>query len=193
MFNRLFKTTAFSALMALMVSPASASDLAPYWSSEHWDVQKDVESKTCSLWRTFEKKATGETHTFNVTYSAVDKRVNVVFVDPDTTSLPDEGEVKLKVIFFASGSSEVDDGWGERTFKYSKLEQGHIFISAYTGLDNVRDMLSDLSKSKSIGFFTDRDVIVTAFPLDESTPAIAQMKRCSFAIAGLRSDDPFLQ
>ena len=60
---------------------------------------------------------------------------------------------------------------------------------------NARDMLRDIARNDIIAFSIDEKAsrLVGSFALDGSAAAVAALRQCSFEVAGLNPDDPFLR
>ena len=171
--------------------PAQADDLKPYYENANFSVQRSDEDGDCVMSAMFEHKQDGAT-CFGVLYDAKDKSVTLGITSTIPTSLPDEGKVDLDIGFLDNGPIKYDDGWGARSFSYSKEDGEYMFVTSFTGSGPVGDILKDLAQSRVIAFFYN-EKIFTALPLKGSSEAVQKLKDCAFEAAGLNRRDPFAQ
>ena len=155
-----------------------------------WDIIPDEEKQACNMFSLYTYRKSGEIAAFLITYSAKDKVASITFSNPYATSIKDETELELLMVF--TSPNKLDDAWGNRNFFVLVDEKtGHrYFNSGWYDLE----LLSDITKSTYIAFFIpDSEELVSSFKLDGSARAIVELKKCAFEVAGLNPNDPFLK
>lgn len=182
-------------MLAMMNAAVPARADETFWESSVWSVETATNDNGpyCLALRLMSRKVDGADRSLAVIYQAQIHSAGLAFTTDTTTSLPSEGDVDLKLFFSAAGRNDVDDGWGTRSFHYTRGETGYNFMAVFEGAENARQLLDDIAAYSTLGMFTQRDVVVYASPLDGSAQAMTQLRRCAFQVAGLNPEDPFLQ
>jgi hypothetical protein len=122
-------------------------------------------------------------------YDAGKKRVDFSLSSEVTTSLPAEGSVDLKLVFVTDNS--YDSSWGALSFDYFEEEGVWRFTHTFYGAEATR-ILDKSARSTHVALDHKGDPF-TGAKLSNSAVAIAEMRRCAFAEAGLNPKDPFAQ
>jgi TonB family protein len=153
-------------------------------------VFQQAENDECRALTSFKSQEYGQ-EVFAASYSVRENRVVLTFTSNLTTSLPERGEVDVELVFLENGSEDYDDGWSDRTTSYSRDDKGRYYFNmGFSGSENAKQILEDLAKSVTIGFFYE-DKMITGFPLKGSAKAVSALEACAFAIADLNPRDPF--
>jgi hypothetical protein len=182
--------------LALCVSTPAWSDegskATVYWKSDHWTVLRD-EGVSCTALKGVVRVSSGTEMAFAVSYDAKDPYVALMFITPEPTSLPKEGEAKLQLTFLNNDGKSTDDGWGSRDFSYEKVASGYLFNGMFTGRENTEQLLGDIARGSHVVLMTERNVPIVASPLDGSAAMVEKLRACSIGLFGLNPDDPFLK
>jgi hypothetical protein len=181
------KSMALTALA--LAQPALAQDAPFYWKGDRWYVSVADEDQCAAISKSIHIE-NGDMYLF-IMYNAEEKKVGLNFTSKVTKSLPNNGSIDLKLVFVNAKTVEIDEGWGERTFYYNRLDNGDtMFVTEFGGSKNVEDILDDMAKNTHVVLEFNGDEF-TGAQLDESALAIEKLRSCSFEIAGLDRRDPF--
>lgn len=157
-------------LAVLVAVPAHAQDAKVFHASETWPVH--VSGRACTLVQAM--PAAGST--LSVSYDGAE--VILTSTNELEEPLPSSGEVDLKIVFLDNGDLDFDDGWGSREFTYDADAGQYRFSTRFAGEKNVRQILSDLAGSKTIGLLQGSDVVVD-YALAGIAGSIARLRDCA--------------
>jgi type 1 fimbria pilin len=163
------KLLPFAVLLAV---PAQAQDAQVYYASDTWPVH--ASGRTCTMMQA----ASSADGRLSVSYDGTE--VTLATTNTLESELPDSGKVSFAIVFLDNGASdlEFDDGWGSREFTYSRDDGDYHFSARFAGENNVRQILSDLANSKTIGLLQ-RGKAVMAYDLADVGGSIARLRECA--------------
>lgn len=175
----------FAALIGatLLVAPAAAREPVKVG---NWDVTAFESGCVASNW--YMEHNSKKASMLTIGYNSKAKTSVLSFTNSKATSLTDGTKIQLE-IFLVNPDGKSDDGWGNKEFTASIIEDGPIHFTS-AGLD--KEILDDVTKAKMLAFFVDQ-TLVSSFNLNGSAAAIAELRKCAFEVAGLNPDDPFLK
>ena len=159
-------------LAVLLAVPAQAQEAQVYHASDTWPVH--VTGGTCTLVQAM--PAAGST--LSIGYDGTE--VTVTSTNELEEPFPPSGKVALAIVFLDNGNSDIafDDGWGSREFTYDSADGLYRFSTRFAGEKNVRQILSDLAGSKTIGLLQNRQTVV-AYDLAGISGSLARLRGCA--------------
>ncbi|MBN9506937.1 MAG: hypothetical protein J0I69_13010 [Altererythrobacter sp.] len=164
----------FVPLLALLAVPAAAQNAQVYYASNAWPVQ--VSGQACSMANAMPGEAS------NPLTLAYDARSGEVSLSVETTDivsgLADTGTLDLAIVLLDNGKTKHDDGWGWRSFGYTRQGDVTRFTAHFAGERNVRQLLTDLSSSKHIGLLY-RGEVIASTELASIAPSIDKLRECA--------------
>lgn len=149
---------------------AQAQDAQVYYASDSWPVH--AAGRTCTL----TQAAADAGSALSVSFDGAE--VTLTTTNALESALPASGKVQLAIVFLDNGSTEYDDGWGSREFTYSSNNGVYRFSSRFAGERNVRQLLTDLASSKTLGFLQ-RGQAVVSYDLDDLARSVAHLRDCA--------------
>lgn len=141
----------------------------------------------CFARSSYTERHTGKDSNLSIAYNAKTKLTLVSFTNTKATSIADGTALNLD-IFLSLPNGRYDDGWGSKKFNVTVEDDARVFTSETL----TTELLDDFAKANTIGFFTGK-TLVSSFGLDGSAKAIAELRKCSFEVAGMNPLDPFLR
>ena len=162
------KLLPFAVLLAV---PAQAQDAQVYYASESWPVH--VSGRTCTM-----QGLPGADGVLSVSYDGAE--VTLTTISELASELPAAGKVKLAIVFLDNEDSDIefDDGWGSREFTYAQEGDTYRFSTRFSGENNVRQILTDLASSKTIGLLQRRQTVV-AYDLAGIATSVERLRDCA--------------
>lgn len=159
------------ALVALVAAPAAAQEATVYYASDTWPVT--AAGRTCTM-----AFAGPETvaDPFSVSYDG--REVALTTTNEVAGTLPASGTLDLAIVFLDNGRTAYDDGWGTRSFAYSRDNGKARFTARFAGERNVRQMLADLENSNHIGFLHRGKAVMSA-DLADARRSLARLRECA--------------
>lgn len=160
-------------LAALVAVPAAAQvdpNAEVYHASDTWPVH--VTGAACTV--TQARSETGGI--LSVSYDG--SLVTLTSTNALETPLPSSGKADLAIVFLDNGSTRYDDGWGSREFTYRQQDGVYHFSTRFAGETNVRQILSDLAASRTVGLLQGRQVVVD-YDLDGLAAALRRLDECA--------------
>ncbi|KRA83148.1 hypothetical protein [Altererythrobacter sp. Root672] len=158
------------ALSALLVSASAAHAQAGPWPVHTTD-------GSCSMRQTFTHPEFGST-TMEVSYDASRQLVTLATTNSIDTTLPGSGSLDWLIVFLDNNGEKFDDAWGSRQLSYTREGQAYRFTTSFSGERNVRQILADLSASRSVGFM-DKGKLVVAYDLGGVRNAVSRLSTCA--------------
>lgn len=163
---------------ALLAAPAAAQDAETYYASPTWPVQRSAGG--CTMVRT------GSPETgfgvLRVGYDAVRDEVTLSTSEQVESSPSGSGTLAMQIVFVDNGETKYDDGWGSRSFAFSRDGDRFRVTSAFSGTKNVTQILADLTHSRRLGFLRDGEVLFD-HDLAGAGPSIARLRACATSLA----------
>lgn len=164
----------FLLLATLVAGPAAAQagsrDAQVFYASDTWPVHAAGASCTVS------QAQPGPGGTLSVSYDGT--QVALTSSNEVESPLPGSGKAKLDIVFLDNGSTRYDDGWSEREFTYRQEGAAYHFTTRFAGERNVRQILADLSASRTVGLLQDGQLVVD-YDLAGLSPSIARLADCA--------------
>jgi hypothetical protein len=161
-------------LLALLAVPAAAQDAQVYYASNAWPVQ--ASGQICSAVNATVGEASNP---LTLTYDAASGEVALTVESSDISSgLSDSGSLDLALVFLDNGKVKHDDGWGLRSFTYSRQGEATRFTSRFAGERNVRQIFADIAGSKHIGLLY-RGQVIASTELASIAPSIDKLRECA--------------
>jgi len=159
-------------LAALLAVPASAQDAQVFYASNSWPVH--TSSRTCTLVQAVSDGG----NALSVSYDGAE--VTLTTTNRIETALPASGEVSFAIVFLDNGNGDIafDDGWGSREFVYARGDGDYRFSTRFAGERNVRQFLTDLASSRTIGFLQ-RGRPVISYELGDVGNSVARLRECA--------------
>ena len=157
-------------LAALLAVPAYAQDGQVYYASANWPVH--AAGGTCTLVQGVPE----EGNVLSVGYDGSD--LTLTSTSTLASALPAAGKVNLTIVFLDNGDLDYDEGWGTREFAYAKVGEAYRFSTRIAGEKNVRQFLTDLAASRTIGLLQDDEAVV-AYELSGVSASVAQLRQCA--------------
>jgi hypothetical protein len=159
-------------LAAVLAVPAQAQDAQVYYASDTWPVH--AAGRTCTLVQTGADAASA----LSVSYDGAE--VTLISINTLESELPASGKVSLAIVFLDNGNGDIayDDGWGSREFAYAREGDAYRFSTRFAGEKNVRQFLTDLANSKSLGLLQRREAVV-AYDLGDIGRSVARLRDCA--------------
>ncbi|MBT2133515.1 hypothetical protein KK137_04125 [Croceibacterium sp. LX-88] len=148
---------------------------AAYAQTGPWPLHAD--NGACSIRQTFSHPEFGST-TLEVSYDAAHQLVTLATTNSVATALPGTGSVAWSIVFLDNGGEKYDDAWGSRQLSYKRDGEAYRFTTGFSGERNVRQILADLSASRSLGFM-DKDKLVVGYDLNGVRSAVARLSSCA--------------
>jgi len=159
------------ALLALVAAPAAAQEASVYYASDTWPVT--ASGRTCTM-----AYAGSEAVADPLSVSYDGREVALATTNEVADSLPDSGAIDLAIVFLDNGRTAYDDGWGTRSFAFSRDNGKARFTARFTGERNVRQMLADLENSAHIGFLHRGKAVMSA-ELAGAGRSLARLRECA--------------
>ena len=152
--------------------PAQAQDAQVFYASDTWPVH--ASGRTCTLVQAGADAASA----LSVSYDGAD--VTLTSTNTLESELPASGKVDLAIVFLDNGNGDIafDDGWGSREFAYAREGDAWRFSTRFTGERNVRQFLTDLASSKTLGLLQRREAVV-AYDLGDIGRSRARLRDCA--------------
>ena len=164
----------FVPLFALLAVPAAAQDAQVYYASNAWPVQ--ASGHACSM---VNAVATEANNPLTLTYDAASGEVVLTVESSDISSgLDNNGTLDLAIVFLDNGRVKHDDGWGQRSFSYTRQGEVTRFTARFAGERNVRQIFADLAASRHIGLLY-RGQVISSTELARAAPSIDQLGECA--------------
>jgi hypothetical protein len=161
-------------LLALLAVPAAAQDAQVFYASNAWPVQ--AAGQVCS---TANATAGDASNPLTLSYDAASGEVMLTVETSDISSgLDNSGSLDLAMVFLDNGRVKHDDGWGQRSFTYTRQGEATRFTSRFAGERNVRQILADIAGSKHIGLLY-RGQLVASTDLASIAPSIDKLRECA--------------
>ncbi len=159
-------------LAVLIAVPAQAQDAQVYYASDTWPVH--ASGHTCTLTQAGAEPASA----LSVSYDGAE--VALTSTNTLESDLPAAGKVDLAIVFLenSNGGIAFDDGWGSREFAYARDGDAWHFSARFTGERNVRQFLTDLASSKTLGLLQRREVVVS-YDLADISRSVARLRDCA--------------
>jgi len=159
-------------LAALLAVPAHAQDGQVYYASNSWPV--NAAGRTCTM----VQAAPEDGNVLSVSYDGAE--LTLTSTSTLESALPAAGKVTLVIVFLdnRNGDLDFDEGWGAREFTYTRDGAAYRFSTRIPGEKNVRQFLTDLASSRTIGLLQGDDAVV-AYELKGISPSIAQLRACA--------------
>ena len=159
----------------LLLLAVALTIAAPAQAQTLWPVR--TADGTCSMSQTFESADFGR-NTLRVSYDASRQEVTLTSINPMAEQLPGNGEIVWTIVFLDNGNLEYDEGWAARAFTYARDGDRYSFSTAFSGENNVRQILADLGASSSVGFMR-QGKLVTAYELVGAGPSVEKLSDCA--------------
>jgi hypothetical protein len=139
-----------------------------------WPVQ--ASGSACSM----VNAAAGEAgNPLTVTYDSASGDVILTIETSDIASgLNDSGSLELAMVFLDNGELKHDDGWGARSFGYTREGEVTRFTTRFAGERPVRQILADLAASKHVGLLY-RGQVVSSTNLAGAASSIGELRACA--------------
>lgn len=157
-------------LAALLAVPAHAQDGQVYYASADWPVH--VAGRTCTLVQGVPE----EGNVLSVSYDGAE--LTLTSTSTLESALPAAGKVTLTIVFLDNGRLDFDEGWGAREFAYARDGAAYRFSTRIPGEKNVRQFLTDLASSRTIGLLQGDEAMV-AYELKGISASVAQLRACA--------------
>lgn len=180
----------FAMALAILAQPTGESDVdiridndrTLEWSNGPWRVFPYPEEQSCDLGYS---SPNGEYWT--VAYSPRLKAVRLLITNKKATSVEAGRDVRLSILFMRN--SKLSAEWPQTTFETHVVRgDERAFVSEPLALE----FLDEFAKADFVGVITDKAAVAGA-SLSGSADAVAKLRNCGFAAAGLNVDDPFLK
>ena len=159
-------------LAALLAVPAQAQDGQVFYASDTWPVH--ASAGTCTL----VQAGAAADSALSVSYDGAE--VTLTTTNTLESALPAAGKVSLAIVFLDNGDVEFDDGWGSREFAFVQEGDAYRFSARFAGEKNVRQFLTDLASSRTIGLLQRRQTVV-AYDLADISRSVARLRDCAGA------------
>jgi hypothetical protein len=168
--NKLLPLAALLAVPAAM--PVLAQDGQVFYASSSWPVH--AAGGACTM----VQGAPVDDNVLSVGYDGAD--LTLTSTSKLQSPLPATGKVNWTIVFLDNGNGDIefDEGWGTREFTYARVGEAYRFTTRIAGEGNVRQFLSDLASSRTIGLLQ-RGQAVVAYELAGVSPSVAQLRDCA--------------
>jgi len=160
----------FAALTLLLAAPLTAQNGEPYYAPAVWPVH--ASGTACTIIQV----SGGDDAALSIELQG--REVLLTSTSSVESELPETGKVELALVFLDNGRVRRDDGWGTREFTYARAGDLYRFSTRFAGDRNMRQILSDLAASRSLGILQGEQVIFS-FDLADIAPSIARLEECS--------------
>lgn len=160
-------------LLALLLAvPAHAQDAQVYYASDTWPVH--ASGRTCTLVQAGADAASA----LSVSYDGAE--VTLTSTNTLESELPASGKVDLAIVFLDNGNGDIeyDDGWGSREFTYAREGDAWRFSTRFAGERNVRQFLTDLASSRTLGLLQRREAVVS-YDLGDISRSVPRLRDCA--------------
>lgn len=159
-------------LAVVLAVPAQAQDRQVYYASDSWPVY--AAGRTCTMVQGVPDNG----NALSVSHDGAE--ITLTTTNELESELPAMGKVSLAIVFLDNGASDIefDDGWGSREFSYVQDGEQYRFSTRFAGEENVRQILTDLASSKTIGFLQRRQAVV-AYDLADISRSVARLRDCA--------------
>jgi hypothetical protein len=127
--------------------------------------------------QTFSHPEFGST-TLEVNYDASRQLVTLATTNSVQTPLPGSGSISWLIVFLDNEGEKFDDAWGSRQLTFKQDGEAYRFTTGFSGERNVRQILADLSASRSLGFM-DKGKLVVAYDLNGARTAVSRLSTCA--------------
>lgn len=162
--------------LLLLAAPApmivQAQDAQIYYASDSWPVHASGRTRTLA------QAGADPGSALSVSYDGAE--VTLTTTNALESELPASGKVDLAIVFLDNGNGDIDydDGWGSREFAYAREGEAWRFSTRFAGERNVRQFLTDLASSRTLGLLQRRETVV-AYDLGNIAPSVARLRDCA--------------